>query len=186
MNSLSKSIAALSLLIAASACTSVEPVSGTPSASANFDVTAINVVVPSTLSVSEKNSIKPAADIVWHEEVVGDRYAQVKTIVSEGLQVGADRLHGSQDVILDVQVTRFHAQTNRVRYSYGGEHEVEFYLTVRDAATGAILADTHKVDATFPAYGGEDALAADRAGITQKSRIVERLSNVVVNELNKI
>jgi hypothetical protein len=34
---------------------------------------------------------------------------------------------------------RFHALTERARYTIGGQHEIEFVYSVRHAETGAIL-----------------------------------------------
>lgn len=154
------------------------------SRASDYRVAQINVVVPSTLSVSESNGIKPAADIVWHGDPPGDRYEQVKAVMEAGIRRGAQRVEGRQPVILDVQMVRFHAQTERVRYSsLPSEHEIEFLLTIRDAATGEVLMPAHMVDATFRALGGDAALAADRAGITQKQRIWAYLSEVIAAEL---
>ncbi|MGR3344325.1 MAG: DUF6778 family protein, partial [Paracoccaceae bacterium] len=43
------------------------------------------MVVPETLRVSERNSYKPIADIVWCEDPFGDRHDQVKAIFEEGI-----------------------------------------------------------------------------------------------------
>lgn len=193
---------AIALLIAAatSACTTettsrATPMTGSLSAVAagenvriasDFRVTKVNVVVPETLTVSEANGIKPRADIVWREDAYGDRHAQVKAIMEAGLKRGAKALSGQRPVVLDVQVVRFHAQTERVRYSsLPSEHEIEFMLTVRDANTGEVLVPSHMVNATFHAYGGDEAVAADRAGITQKQRISGHLAGVIAAELSK-
>ncbi|GAA3873606.1 DUF6778 family protein [Celeribacter arenosi] len=148
-------------------------------------VVSVNVEVPRTLTVSEADTIKPVADIVWHEDPMGDRYAQVESVVREAIEAGAKTATGNRAVSLDVVVTRFHAQTNRVRYSgYPSEHETEFNLTIRDAATGAVLSSRH-VDATFKAYNGATAVAADKQGITQRMRIVEYVKTVIAQELRR-
>jgi hypothetical protein len=201
MKNIVKFIAGITLVLGMTACTTVETASrasplSTPVASLpvpqaelfvapDFSVSEINVTVPHTLTVSEANTMKPIADIVWREEALGNRHTQVRAIVEEGLQSGVAPLAGAQGVILDVQLVEFHAQTPKVRYTFGGQHEVQFLLTVRNAQTGAIITPQRLIDATFKAYGGEAAIVADRAGITQKSRIIERLSAVIEAELKK-
>lgn len=195
-----KIAAALILATATSACTTETASRATPfelpfleqdaaestMVSPDFRVAKINVVVPDTLTVSEENTIKPRADIVWRGDAYGNRYEQVKAVLEEGLNAGVKGLHGSRDVILDVQLVRFHAQTQHVRYSaLPSKHEIEFMLTVRDANTGEVIVPSHMVNATFDALGGKDAVAADLAGITQKMRIDEHLSSVIFAELLK-
>lgn len=164
---------------------------GSNGASASVDVrqfgslnlTSWEVVVPRSLTTSEANLIKPRVNLLWQEEAPGDRYAQVKTIIEEGVSRAAKRLKGTRDVTVQLVVRRFHAQTPKVRYTFGGEHELEFDLTIIDAKTGAALVPSYFVDATFPAFGGEQAVAADRAGITQRMRIIDQIEVRLVQEL---
>ncbi|MCA0043601.1 DUF6778 family protein [Celeribacter litoreus] len=152
----------------------------------DFRVQSLEVIVPEDLTVSEDNTIKPRVDIVWHEDPFGNRYAQVQSVMEEGLRMGTRTLRGSQPVKVEVELIRFHAQTDRVRYSkIPSEHEIEFYMTVTDARSGEVIIPARYVNATFPAFGGEMALAADIAGITQRKRITERLSDVIVQELTR-
>ncbi|TNE65304.1 MAG: hypothetical protein EP336_12840 [Rhodobacteraceae bacterium] len=194
-----KIAAVLMLAVATSACTmettsravpfelplgagGAEPVMIAP----DFRVAKINVSVPDTLTVSEENGIKPRADIVWREDPFGNRYEQVKSVMEAGLNAGAQALDGVRAVVLDVQLVRFHAQTQKVRYSsLPSKHEIEFLLTVRDANTGAVIVPSHMVNATLNALGGNAAVAADRAGITQRMRIGEHLAGVIYGELTK-
>lgn len=201
MNYIVKLVAGMTIALGMTACTTVEtasraaplnaPLAGMADAqgSAQFvpdiAVRQINVTVPHTLSVSEANTLKPKADIVWQEEKLGNRYEQVKAIMTESFQEGTAHLSGDQGVILDVVLVEFHAQTPKVRYTFGGKHEVQFMLTVRDANSGEILSPARLVDATFDAYGGDAAIVADREGITQKSRIVEHVKAAVTAELKK-
>jgi hypothetical protein len=191
--------AALILAAATSACTTETTSRATPfnlplggqsaevvRIAPNFRVTKVNVTVPETLTVSEDNGIKPRADIVWREDPFGNRREQVKSVMEAGLNAGAKALDGARAVVLDVQLVRFHAQTQRVRYSsLPSKHEIEFLLTVRDAKTGAVIVPAHMVNATFDALGGNAAVAADRAGITQRMRIGEHLAGVIYGELSK-
>ena len=59
--------------------------------SADWQVTEITVIVPETLSVSEANSIKPRADIVWREDPLGNRHAQVQAVVQEAMDSPSPR-----------------------------------------------------------------------------------------------
>ncbi|HBZ44475.1 MAG TPA: hypothetical protein DEO85_10555 [Maritimibacter sp.] len=140
-----------------------------------YKVVAVNVDVPRSLTTSEENTIKPRADLLWHEEPFGDRYAQVDKIMTEALTQGVAGTEGSQPVIMDVTVTRFHAQTERVRRVLGGEHELEFNYTLR-TQDGRIVQDPAHVDATFRAYGGSRARQAMAEGRTQEVRIRAHLA----------
>jgi len=142
----------------------------------DWSISGVEIAVPRTLSVSEANSIKPAADIVWREDAPGDRYAQVEAILTSALApVLQPRAGAATPVIVSLEVTRFHALTERARYTIGGQHEIEFILTVRHAETGEILSGPRDVDLTFRAEGGRQAVAAEAQGITQRVRITERL-----------
>ncbi|RPE71773.1 hypothetical protein EDD53_0901 [Pacificibacter maritimus] len=200
MNKIVKLIALIGVVAGTTACTTVEtasratpinaPLAGVLDTKAiyikpDFKVADINVTVPETLTVSEANSYKPRADIVWRGDAYGNRFEQVKAVMETGLQIGAEKLSGEQDVILDVELVEFHAQTEKVRYTFGGKHEIVFALTVRDAKTGATVVPTRKIDATFDGLGGIAAVNAEKAGVTQKVRIIERLAEVISLELQK-
>ena len=58
-------------------------------------VVGLNVNVPETLTVSEENSIKPRADIVWHGDPFGDRHEQVRAVIEDGLSRGAAGIQGN-------------------------------------------------------------------------------------------
>jgi len=87
-------------------------------------------------------------------------------------------------VALDVQVTRFHALTEKARYTVGGVHALQFVFRLIDPATGANLTEPKFVKADFKAYGGRIALAAEQRGLTQKVRITEHLAYVIKMELD--
>lgn len=142
----------------------------------DWDVAAVEVNVPRTLTSSEANTIKPRADIVWREDPFGDRHEQVDALMTAALEPAFQGVNGAVPVIVTLDVTRFHAQTPRVRYSnIPSEHEIEFVLTVRHAETGVLLSGPDDVDLTFPALGGNDAATADAQGVTQRARITQRL-----------
>lgn len=149
----------------------------------DYDVVALSVEVPRTLTVSEENVYYPNADIVWRGEPYGDRHQQVQRIFEEGMGRGAASLTGSRDVRVRVEVRRFHSLTEKARYSVGGVHSIRFVLTVTDARTGEVVEGPRLVSADAPALGGSRALAADRAGQTERVMVVDHLSRVIVAEL---
>lgn len=150
-----------------------------------FRVARIDVTVPRELEVSEANRYYPGGDIVWREDPYGDRHEQVRQIVADGLMMGVQELEGAQPVILGVVVKRFHAVTEKARYTIGGVHAIQFELTVFDAETGEMLRPTELIRADFDALGGRAAIEAERQGITQKVRIKDQLARVIRDELTK-
>ncbi|GAB5445659.1 DUF6778 family protein [Gymnodinialimonas sp.] len=148
----------------------------------DWDVVSVEVNVPHTLTSSEANTIKPRADIVWREDPAGDRHAQVDALITAALEPAFEAVNGAIPVVVTLDLARFHAQTQRVRYTFGGEHEIEFVMTVRHAETGAILSGPIEVDLTFDALGGDDAVAADARGETQRVRITQRFTQWVQDE----
>lgn len=153
-------------------------------AAAQYDIEAIRIAVPRSLKVSEANTFKPRADIVWRGEPLGDRHAQVTAIFQEAMIRGTAALQEGRKADLDIQVTRFHALTEKTRYTFGGMHEMRFVLTLRDSATGAVLDGPREVVADIKASGGSAAIAEEQAGRTQRVVTVERLAQVIQRELS--
>lgn len=151
---------------------------------AQYDVEAIRVTVPRSLKVSEANTFKPRADIVWRGEALGDRYQQVEAIFADAMTAGTSTMQKGRKVDIEVEVTRFHALTEKTRYTIGGMHEMRFLLTVRDAATGAVLQGPRDVVADVKASGGSAAIEEERQGRTQRVVTVERLAQVIRRELS--
>ncbi|OJY27230.1 MAG: hypothetical protein BGP11_14155 [Rhodobacterales bacterium 65-51] len=149
-----------------------------------YDVQGIRVSVPRDLRVSEANMFYPIADIVWRGDVLGDRYTQVQAILEEGFAKGTAAMHQGPKVMLDVELTRFHSLTEKTRYTVGGVHSVHFILTVRDAATGAVIEKPRKVWADAKGAGGTRAIAEEAAGRTMRVVIEERLAEVIRQELS--
>ena len=144
------------------------------------------VVVPETLRVSERNSYKPIADIVWREDPLGDRHDQVKAIFEEGITRAVASFSGDLPVVLHIQVRRFHAVTERTRYTIGGVHEIEFWLSVTNGSTGDVLIPPYFISMNIKAFGGAVAPEAEHAGLTQKVRITAHLEELIVQELTGI
>ncbi len=184
-------IAALATAVSLSACASVETVSrsapqtapAVQPTSAALNIQAINVDVPYTLRVSEANLYYPGGDIVWREDPAGDRHQQVKAIFEAGLQKAAASAQGTVPVVVDIEVTRFHALTEKARYTTGGVHAVQFKMRLLNPETGVAYTESREIQADFKAFGGARALAAERNGLTQKVRITNRIAEVVAQEL---
>ena len=151
---------------------------------AQYDVEAISVTVPRSLKVSEANTFKPRADIVWRGEALGDRYQQVAAIFQEAMTAGTTVMQKGRKVDLDIEVTRFHALTEKTRYTIGGMHEMRFVLTVRDSETGTVVQGPREIVADIKASGGSAAIEEERAGRTQRVVTVERLAQVIRRELS--
>ena len=152
--------------------------------SPQYSVTEIRINVPETLQVSEANLFFPVADIVWRGEAQGDRYAQVKAIFDEASQAGTANMTVGPKVIVEAEITRFHALTEKARYTIGGVHSLHFLLTVRDAATGNIIEGPRLVYADVKGTGGSAAIEDERRGFTQRVVIVNRLTEVINRELS--
>ena len=146
-------------------------------------VESVTVRVPRSLTVSEANRYLPSGDIVWRDDPIGDRHAQVATIFYDAMKRGTAALDGETPVALDIEVARFHALTEKARYTVGGVHNINFTLTLRHAETGVILGEPRSIRADLDAFGGKQALAADARGQTQKVRISDHLAEVIRQEL---
>lgn len=148
-------------------------------------VEGVTVRVPRSLTVSEANRYLPKSDIVWREDPIGDRHAQVAAIFGTAMNQGTEKLDGTVPVALDVKVLRFHALTEKARYTVGGVHNINFELTLRDAESGDVLAAPRVVRADLDAFGGQQALRAEARGLTQKVRITNHLAEVIRQELTR-
>lgn len=151
---------------------------------ASVNVVDYQISVPRSLKSSEANMYYPVGDIVWREDPLGDRHAQVAAIFNESLKVAqAETGAGALPVKVQINVKRFHALTQKTRYTVGGVHSIAFDMTVTDPATGAIIVPTHEVQANLKGYGGTKALMAESKGLTQKVRITKHLANMIEQEL---
>lgn len=155
---------------------------GTPVAretAADWTLESVEVIVPDTLTVSDRNVLAPGADIVWHGDPEGDRRAQVAAILQDGITQGAAGLEGSRPVTIRATLQEFHAVTPRaVSTAPSAVHNISYTIDVRDAATGATLAGPQPVEADLEAYTGDAAVVAVAEGRTQKARIQTHIARV--------
>jgi hypothetical protein len=145
----------------------------------------VRVDVPRDLTVSEAKSLLPRADIVWREDPLGDRFAQVGKIIDDAVTRGASGLRGSRPVVIDVTVTRFHALTFEAeqRGQNWGVHNIQFIAQVSDARTGEVLVPATDIRAELPALSGDQMRAARQKGVTQRSMITSHVAKTVAGWL---
>lgn len=149
----------------------------------DLTIVSYNVEVPRSLRVSEANLYYPMGDIVWREDPRGDRHAQVAAILEKSVKDSARLMGEGTPVAVNIRLDRFHALTEKARYTVGGVHNVIFHMSATDARTGEVIVPEHKVDASLTAYGGSKAVAAEQQGLTQKFRISNHLTKVIYNDL---
>lgn len=191
MTRISKALIGLMLAVTLSACAATPPASRSAMpddtmvgfSQPDIRIESVTVTVPRSLKVNERNLYYPRGDIVWRGEPRGDRHGQVKAIFEAGLRAAAPTVQGTRPVRLDVQVTRFHALSEKARYTVGGVHDIDFKYRLVDARSGEQITPTKDVSADLEALGGQAAMQAEGRGVTQKQRIVAHLSRVFVEEL---
>ncbi len=147
-------------------------------------VKTVAVSVPRELRVSEANSYYPGGDIVWRGDPIGDRHAQVQKIFEDAMVKGVEPLDGPVAVDLLIEVKRFHAISEKARYTVGGLHSITFDVAIKNTETGELVVPVRTVKADLDAFGGRAAILADERGDTQKVRITNHLSEVIRQELS--
>ena len=153
-----------------------------PDQSRGWHVTAVQVSVPQSLTVSEEHVLIPRADIVWREDdPTGDRHAQVAAIMHDAVAAGARPLRGAVPVTLQITVTRFHALSfeAETELADAGVHNIQFDIQVVDARTHQVLAGPTHVQADLPALSGQAMVAARARGETQKSQITAHVAQTI-------
>lgn len=157
---------------------------GAPLAGAGrYDVDSVEIAVPATLVVSEANLFYPTADIVWRADPVGDRYAQVKSVLEEGFNAGVAGMNTGPKAVVALTLERFHALTEKARFSVGGVHDIIVVLTVKDPSTGQVLEGPRRFEIAIRASGGDRAIAEEAAGNTQRVVIVAGLAEAIRRQL---
>lgn len=153
-------------------------------------VASVEVIVPRSLVVSEEDTFVPSADIVWRGDPPGDRHLQVaeiflaaaKTVSGEVEPEGAAAAEAdaaAPGLILSIEVTRFHGLTERARFTTGGNYAMRYIVTLRDAASGAVVAGPTHVKGDIKGSGGARAVSEDVSGRTEKVVVSERIVQVL-------
>lgn len=135
---------------------------------AGFAIRAVEVEVPRSLRVSEANMLVPLADIVWREDPRGDRHAQVDTLMTAAAREATQDMRRGTPAVLSLTMRRFHALTERARYTIGGNFAIQFEMRLSDPKTGALLAPPRPVVLDIPAAGGQRAIDEEARGLTQR------------------
>lgn len=147
-----------------------------PAETRTWRIDSILVSAPDTLTVSDRNSFAPSADIVWHGDPPGDRRAQVAAIVEDAARRATEELRGRRPVALSVTITQFHGVTPiAVLRAPGAVHNIIFTAQVFDAGKATPLTEPTLIQADLPALVGEEAFAAAQIGQTQKVRVTDHL-----------
>jgi len=148
-------------------------------------VVAVEVTVPATLTVSEDNAYAPNADIVWREDPFGNRHEQVDAIITNAAKRGASGLQGTRAVKLLITVQQFHALSEKARalLNNSGVHNIILTAQVVDAKTNNPLSPPDSIEADLVAFVGDQAIAAEKQGLTQKVRITNHVAKVIAGWL---
>ncbi|AWD20659.1 DUF6778 family protein [Pseudogemmobacter blasticus] len=154
--------------------------------SRQWKLAGVRVNVPQSLKVSEAHTYLPAADIVWREDPLGDRHAQVAALLKNAVTRGASGLRGKRGVYLDIVVSRFHALTFEAeqRFQNAGVHNIHFTASVVDARTGEVLVAPTEIEASLPALSGDQMKAARARGETQRSQITAHVATTIAGWLS--
>jgi hypothetical protein len=154
--------------------------------SSQYHVVGIEIDVPRSLAVSEANSYYPQGDIVWRGEARGDRYIQVGAIFKDAFAAGTAHMLAGPEVIVSAKVIRFHAVSEKTRYTIGGVYNMVYELSVRSAQTGEIIDGPRKVLTDVMASGGSAAIEEEQRGLTQRVVVVDGLRKSIRKELSKV
>lgn len=156
-----------------------------PAVAKQWRVVEVDVSVPRSLTVSEANTFAPNVDIVWREVPYGDRYDQVDAIITTAAKRGAANLHGARNVKLIITMQQFHALTEKTRavLQNSGVHDITFTAQVFDAKTNTPLSPPDRIKADLIAFVGDQAVAAEKQGQTQKVRITAHVAAVIAGWL---
>ncbi|MFD3191081.1 DUF6778 family protein [Sedimentitalea sp. HM32M-2] len=155
-----------------------EPLDG--ATTRGWRVSAVQVTVPDTLTVSEENVYIPNADIVWHGDPPGDRKAQVQAIIRDAARQATAGLRGGRPVVLAITLQEFHGVTPiAMARSPEAVYNIAFTAQVTDARNGAALTPATLINADLPALVREDAVTAAQFGPSQKQRVTGHVTAVI-------
>jgi len=150
----------------------------------SYSLADLSFVASSDLTVSESEGYYPFADVVWRGDRLGPRIPQIGAMFETAFARNQSVLRGTQPVVVNIQLIRFHGVTDRTRFSVGGVYNIVFDMTVRDARTGAVIEPTRRVAANLDAPGGGAASRLEQEGQTQKVRVTDFLTSVLRAELS--
>lgn len=153
-----------------------------------YDLTGFSFAARPDLTVSESNQYYPSADIVWRGDPAGDRIVQIEALFAEAVRRNlgtGDALTATRSVTADIVLERFHGLTQRAQFSTGGVYNIVFHLTVRDAATGDVIEPARRIVANLDAWDSAENARLEQAGVTQKMRVTDFLTDVLRQQLRE-
>lgn len=149
-----------------------------PQVARNVRVSAVQVLVPKTLTVSNEDTFTPNADIVWHDDVPGDRRQQIKAVLETAAKRAVAPLRGGRSATFNITVTEFHGVTPKaVTRAPGAVYNIGLIVQLVDSSGNALTPPT-PMRADLAALVGEAALAEAQRGRTQKTRVINHLDAV--------
>ncbi|MEO0931506.1 MAG: DUF6778 family protein [Pseudomonadota bacterium] len=160
------------------------PSSVSDSVSRTYALADFTFAAPSDLTVSENEGYYPWADVVWRGDPRGARVPQIAAMFDTAAARSKTALNGDVPVAVRVTLVRFHGVTDRTRYSVGGNYNIVFDMTVSDARSGTVIEPTRRITANLDAPGGTRAVALEQSGQTQKVRVTDFLTSVLLAELS--
>ncbi len=117
-----------------------------------------------------------SSNFVWQGDGDGNRKKLVIAMFQEAMEnIGQEAMTGSRPVAMNVQINKFHALKNWSRLFCCGEHNIRADLSVTDAASGQVLAESKDVYLGRIALGGVPGLVAVAVGRDQRVRIREAI-----------
>ena len=127
--------------------------------------------------------VKQASDLL--RSYLGETEQRIAAMFEEAANrhIGARPLPDAQPVIAEITLRRFHGVTERTRFSVGGVYSIRFDLQLLDAGTREPLGEVRTIQADLPAPGGIAAVELERAGQTERVRVVDHLTWTLQREL---
>lgn len=119
-----------------------------------------------------------ASNFLWAGSGEGNRKRQVVRIFRDAGQiVGREAMTGSRPVEMDVEVTYFHGMPEWARYMCCGYENIQANLAVRDAATGAVLAQGENISMSRVGLGGVPKAIAELSGRSERDLVLDAIVN---------
>lgn len=152
----------------------------------SYDLQDVQVVVPPDLVISEAGGYYPFADVIWRGDAYGDRGQQIAAMFETASARITPSLTGDVPVIAIVTLRRFHGLTELTHRSIGGIYSIEFDLEIRNARSGAVIEAARFIKADLDGPGGAAGRALEQAGQTEKVRVTDHLTAVLLRELTSV
>ncbi len=175
---------AMAGLAACSGGAAFVPSQAAPDIQRSYALAQFTFAAKPDITVSESEDYYPFADVVWRGDPRGPRVPQVAAMFQTAAERAKRALTGEVPVAVNVTLVRFHGVTDRTRYSVGGNYNIIFDMTVRDARTGTVLEPARRIAVNLDAPGGSEAVALEQSGQTQKVRVTDFLTSVLQDELS--